>query len=248
MIKFVFSPSNMSNYKTCPRKFQAQSITKEIQWQASKQKSRGSLVHSVLDKAVAHGMQSVTTWPEGVDVIYTTQQVNDVRKAVVDGAQMYIEHELVISDVFQKTGWWDDNALLRAKADLLILPVMSDEPVPEINIPFIPQPKVNLPAEVIDFKTGKIWDTNDYQLRIEALLVHLIYHRPVVNYSYWYVDQGETVDGSIDFRNGLSPVQDVIDDIKEIKLAIRDNYFPPKKNAFCKWRTGQCQLYGKCGI
>ena len=45
---FVFSPSNMSTYRTCPRRFEGQSITKEIVWKASAQKSRGTLVHHAL--------------------------------------------------------------------------------------------------------------------------------------------------------------------------------------------------------
>ena len=32
---FVFSPSNMMNYRLCPRRFEGQSITKEIKWKAS---------------------------------------------------------------------------------------------------------------------------------------------------------------------------------------------------------------------
>lgn len=216
---FVFSPSNMSSYQTCPRKFQAQSLTKEIQWKASKQKSRGTLIHNGLEKACKHGVQAVSTWPEGVDAGYVTQQVMDTRQQVASGAQMYIEHELTINDKFKPTGWWDEDAMLRAKADMLILPPMADQ---------------NL-ADVIDFKSGRIYDTEDFQLRVEALLVHLIYQRPIVNYAYWYVDQGQTVDGSIDFRNGLAPVQDIIDLMKEMRMTIRDGYFPPKKNKFCAW-------------
>ncbi len=245
---FVFSPSNMDAYDKCPRKFQAQSITKEIQWKASAQKSRGSLVHNSLDKAVAHGIQAVSTWPEGVDAGYVTQQVMDTRQQVASGAQMFIEHELTVNDKFQPVGWWDEDAMLRAKADLLILPPLIDQPLPDVGIPFLPTIPLLAPADVIDFKTGKVWDTNDFQLRVECLLVHFIYKRPIVNYAYWYVDQGQTIDGSIDFRNGLSPVQDIIDLMKEMRMAIRDTYFPPKKNSFCKWKTGQCQLYGKCGL
>ncbi len=231
---FVFSPSNMSTYELCPRKFQGQSITKEIKWQATSQKSRGSLVHTGLDKAVRHGIQAVSTWPEGVDPVYVTQQVNDTRRQVVSGAQMFIEHELTVNEQLKPTGWWDDDAFIRAKADLVVLPT--------------PQETSLTTANVIDFKTGKHWDKNNFQLRVEALLLYLIYQRPIINYAYWYVDQGHTVEDTIDFRNGLHPVKDIIDLIKQMKQAIQDNYFPPKKNSLCKWRSGQCQLYGKCGL
>ena len=56
---FVFSPSNLMSFAACPRRFQGQSITKEIKWKASSQKSRGTLVHGCLQKAVDEGMAAV---------------------------------------------------------------------------------------------------------------------------------------------------------------------------------------------
>lgn len=236
----------MDAYRTCPRKFQAQSLTKEIQWKASTQKSRGSLIHNSLDKAMKSGIQAVSLWPEGVDAGYVTQQVTDARQQIASGARMFIEHEMTINGAFKSVGWWDEDAMLRAKADMVILPPLPDQ----IRRPDgLPAPQWDSsPAEIIDFKSGKVWDSDHFQLRVECLLAHLIYQRPIINYAYWYVDAGETRDGSIDFRNGLAPVQDIINLMKEMRTAMRDKYFPPVRNTFCKWKTGQCQLYGKCGL
>lgn len=235
MKPLVLSPSNMSTFMDCPRKFQGQSMTGEIQWKASTQKSRGSFVHSAIEKALKQGMQAVTNWPDGLDTYYVQQQVQWARDMVAAGGQIHIEHELTIDGRMRPApeGWWDDNALLRAKADAIVLPSISI-------------PGQIFPAEIIDVKTGKKWDEIDFQLRVEALLVHLIYNKPVVNYAYWYVDIGDTVDGSIDFRNGLDPVKDIIQLIKDMKFAVDNTYFPPKKNKFCKW----CGLYQTpaCGL
>ena len=54
-MNFVFSPSNIMTYRTCPRRFMGQSISKEIKWKFSTQKSRGTLVHSSIEKAMQDG-------------------------------------------------------------------------------------------------------------------------------------------------------------------------------------------------
>lgn len=223
---FVFSPSNMMAYRTCPRRFQAQYITKEIKWKASAQKSRGTIVHGDIEKAFCKGMSAVTRWDDNLDASYVAGLVDSVRN--IKG-QILIEKELVVTDKFKPSNdWWDGHAMLRAKADALILPDDGD--------PWL-----------IDLKTGKKWDMEDFQLRAEALLVHLIYGKNVIRYSYEYVDIGERVEGVVDLSRGLMPVQDVVDTMRDIKQAVRDNCFFAKLNRFCRF----CDFNGdknRCGI
>lgn len=224
----VMSPSNMKTFMDCPRKFQAQSITKELKWQASKQKSRGTLVHNALERALKSGWDSVLTWPDGMDMDFTRQKVQMARQLIALGSELCIEQELTVNQHLKPTDWWGEDAMLRAKADALILP------------------PGDAPAMLIDFKTGKKWDDEDFQLRVECLLVHLIYNKPVVQYSYWYVDSADTASGIIDFDNGISPVMDILEVMKDMKQTIASNAYMPKKNRFCKW----CGLYQTpaCGL
>lgn len=227
---FVFSPSNMSTYRTCPRKFQAQTLTKELPWQATAQKSRGTLVHNVVEMALRSGLDAVTSWPEGIDLDYTRNSVAAVRESAANGGQVLIEEELTLNKTFSPTpeGWWDKTAFIRARADAVIIPAGG------------------VPPLVVDIKTGKKWDDDDFQLRVNTLLLHFVKKFPVIRYEYWYVDSGETFGSTIDFARGLSPVQDVIELMKEMNISIRDGYFPSQKNKFCKW----CGLHGtpSCGL
>lgn len=225
---FVFSPSNMATFMQCPRKFQAQSITKEIKWQASKAKSRGTLIHDCMERALRKGYDDVSSWPEGMDMDFVRKSISAARAAIeTDGVELFIEHEMTVTQDWEKTGWWDDDAFLRAKADALII---------------APTKR----AILLDFKSGKVYDRDCFQLRVEAMLAHLVYQVPVVSYSYWYVDSGERVSGSCDFSFGYHQVQDVLDLMQEMRGCINGNFFLPKKNRFCKW----CQLYKtpECGL
>lgn len=227
---FVFSPSNLGTYKLCPRRFQGQSITKEIKWKASSQKSRGTLVHNSIEQAVRKGFDSVKGWPEGVDVDFLRNrfaQLSTITKAIP--TKVLIEQELCITRKGRQADWWDDDTWLRAKADMVVLPENPE-----------------LPVSIVDFKTGKRYDTDHFQLRTEAYLVHQIFGRKRIAYSYWYVDSGELDSDQLDFSAGLYPVQDILNLIEECQQAINSNYFMPSKNKFCKW----CDFYKTtlCGL
>lgn len=228
-MSIVFSPSNLSTHVQCPRKFWGQSIAKTLKWKASQQKSRGTLVHSALEKAVKEGFNAVKNWPEGLDIDFVLQQVGLVRSLMQAGMTCLIEHEMCIDGFGNAVDWWDERGAMRCKADTLLLADNDD-----------------IPMFLIDYKTGKKWDDEDMQLRMEALIAYLYYRHPIVQYAYWYVDSGETATGIIDFRNGMEPVQDILDALEDARQDMNANDFPPKKNRFCKW----CGFYNtpECGL
>ena len=227
---YVMSPTGIDQYRTCPRKFYEQYITKFIKWQATPAVSRGNAIHEALAKSIIKGFKSIDYWPDGVELDFMEQKVNQLRGLVDAGVAVHTEHELVVDKKLQptKTGWWDADAWLRAKADVVVLP-----------------PKRNT-AMVFDWKTGKNWSGDRLQLRLEALLINLIYKYPVIEYAYWYVDSGETVSGTCDFSHNLDDVDDIIQIIKELQGSLADNVFPRKQNKFCNWcilkDTEKCRM------
>lgn len=226
----VFSPSNLSTHVQCPRKFWGQSVAKVLKWKASQQKSRGTLVHNALEKAVKDGYDAVKNWPDGLDLDFVRQQVGLARDLINAGMSCHIEHEMCVDRKGNAVDWWDDNGYMRCKADTILLPPES----------------LAVPAFLIDYKTGKKWDDEDMQLRMEAFIAHMYYKLPVIQYAYWYVDSGETATGIIDFSNGYEPVRDIIDAVSDAQQDMSANDFPPKKNRFCKW----CGFYNTpdCGL
>lgn len=216
---FVFSPSNLMTYRQCPRKFWGQSISKLITHKPTKRKTRGILLHGQIqdalrDPAKFDKIQQDTQ----VDIQYVERLVDGIQDQRMLGYQLYIEHELCMNKAGQQVGWRDDKAFLRAKADVFLL-----------------HPDKRMPMIVVDIKTGRSWDKLHVQLRVEALLAHIIYCRPFVRYEYWYVDQGETEDDAINFSRGIYPVLDIYNTMREMGQAIKNNYFPATQNSLCKW-------------
>ena len=212
----VFSPSNLSQYHLCPKKFEGQR-SKRIRWKPSPSKERGTAVHATLEKAMNEGIQAVPVWPDGINEMYTLTILQKLRGIMAAGAELHTEHEMAVNHEFKPVGWWDSDALLRAKADLLLV-------VPGQS------------ALLGDWKTGRMYPDSDMQLRTEAMLVHVLYGVPVVNWSLFYVDQGQSKSGVVDFNQGLGQVQDILALMKEAGNAVEQGGpFPAKKNKFCKW-------------
>lgn len=228
-MSFAFSPSNIMAYMTCPRKFWGQSISKLIKWKPSAQKSRGTLLHEQIQDALRNADKFYDIRDDQFDVDYTYSRVQFVQHQLSLGYKLYIEHEMCMSKTGNKLKWFDDKAFLRAKADAFLI-----------------HDDLNRPVYIVDIKTGRNWDSANVQLRLESLLAHVIYQRPTVQWEYWYIDQGETEDGLIDFRNGLSQVQDLYDIMREMSLAIKNNDFTCKKNNLCRWcdfnQTKNCDV------
>lgn len=223
----VFSPSNMDTFRKCPRRFQGQSITKDIKYKPSAKKDNGIAVHSELEKLVnAEKLPEVFKLPDTVDMGYVRQRLMGFHRMRNHGMEVFTEHELAINNKYQKAGWWDDDCILRAKADLLLVGFGG--------------------AVIVDWKTGRKWDTDAFQLRVESLLVHLLYGIQKVNIEYDYVEQGETVYDVIDFTSGIGHVQDIVELMKTMRESISANVFPATPNKFCKW----CDYYKteKCNV
>lgn len=228
---FAFSPSNLSQFVACPRRFEGQAITKEIKWKATTQKSRGTLVHSALERAVKKGVEHVKDWDKlEIDTDYAQDKASmlyQLRES--KEADVFTEHSIGLTRKLTPTDFFADDVYLRAKADFVVVPK-----------------DITAPIMVGDWKTGKRWDDEDFQLRIEALMLHCIYKHSVVQYAYYYVDTGETFGGSIDFSYSIDPVADILDVIKLAQVAIDTNDFPPQQNKFCKWcdffQTPSCGL------
>lgn len=225
-MSIVLSPTNMALYRQCPLKFHARYVAKTIQWKESPQKARGTMVHERIETMITRPDKQVVL-PDGVDQSFVGDIVSDLRRSAADDfASVKVEHELCVTRKFKPTTWWADDCYLRAKADVIVLR----------------SPQGHAPILVADIKTGRRWDTDDFQLRLECLLVHILFDVDDVEYQYWYVDSGETHGGLVQFRGDLSPVEDIIETMVRMENAMKNNDFAPRRNRFCKW----CEIAEDC--
>ena len=222
-LPFAFSPSSISTFRDCPRKFK---LTKDkvIVWQETPSKQRGTLVHKYMEEQIK-GVENPSVCPDGVNVYYTQDLINRFKpyREPKPDRQLFLEHEMCVNDKWKSCGWFDDDVMIRSRADLLVLDI------------------VNRHALVGDFKTGKIYPGMDLQLRTYALMCYVLYGMLHITWELYYLDQGQTKSGTIEMtENDYSSCQDVLDIMTNaINCVNTGGFFPASKNIFCKF----CSVY-----
>lgn len=230
-MSFIFSPSNMMDYRGCPRRFQGRYITKEIPYKESPQMKRGTAVHEKIETALQKGPQSVTWDDPALHMDYIYKRLSTVQALRALGCELLVEKQMILDKEGKVlTDWFDDKAYFRARADIILLP-----------------PEGGDQMSIIDIKTGKKWDDDEFQLRAYAYLASKHWDVKRINYSYWYVDQGKSVQGYVDASNRMERHGSIRAILDEMDKAIQNNDFPCKQNKNCRW----CQFYKdreKCTI
>lgn len=228
MAKFVFSPSNINAHLQCPLKAYGQRVGL-IKWKETPAKNRGITIHAAMEKAIKTRTLPTNELPVDTNTAYLNECLTKILQITdCHGCNLYTEHEMAINKQFKPTGFWDDDAFLRCKSDVLIV-------------------KPNSFAIIGDWKTGKVYEESVTQMRTTSLLVYSLYKVTDIHYKLFYIDSAYTRDGICNYQCGTDCVKDILSTMVEMQNLIKNNGpFLPKKNPFCSWcdfhNTSYCQV------
>jgi len=217
------SPSNAGTFRQCPLKFHAQYVTKELKWKDSPEKARGTLIHTLCEEWLKCGEPRlpVSEWPESAKGHRVDEDfVNGKMRLLLDlhekrGWELATEAELAVDRSGMRRGWWDKSVFARCKADVMVT-----------------DPSTGARG-LIDWKTGKVWDTDAFQQRMQCFILSRMFPRiPRITWMYFYIDEGDTHSGE---WTPDDPLDDVVRVVNDIETAFEDNEWPATKNKFCHW-------------
>ena len=106
------SHSSIKQYENCPKQYQMQRITKEVQPSFGEASIHGNRIHEQLELYLKEGKDLP---PESAKY----RMLADVFSRVP--GKMVAEQEFTLSKQLIPTGWWDADAWLRSKLDVLII-------------------------------------------------------------------------------------------------------------------------------
>lgn len=127
-MRLSHSYSSIKLYENCPYRYFRQRIVKDVVDAGGEASKHGERIHEFLE----HRLKSNATLPQE---IATYEPLCVAVEKLAQGGELHIEKELVLSENLTPTGWWDADAWLRSKLDILV-----------IN---------GHDANVMDWKTGK---------------------------------------------------------------------------------------------
>ena len=108
------SYSAIKTYENCPYRYYRQRVVKDIVDQGGEASKYGERIHKYLEDRL-NGSGLLPAEVQHYEVLCQA-----VEQAAT-GGQLLIEQELCLNETLSPTGWWDPDAWLRSKLDILIL-------------------------------------------------------------------------------------------------------------------------------
>jgi hypothetical protein len=141
-MRLSHSYSSIKLFENCALRYYRQRIVKDVKDEGGEASKYGERIHALLEARL-----------KGADIEQEVAAYEPLCASVERLARrgtLHIEHELVLNDNLTPTGWWDADAWLRSKLDVLV--IIGDS------------------AVVMDWKTGKR-NPDFFQMQIFAAQV-----------------------------------------------------------------------------
>lgn len=210
----IFSYTFLRDEANCPHKAFRLYVTRDIPKEPpTPEMEHGNIVHKALEARIASG----TPVPDDLACVRPLMAQFDLLQNC--GATVKAELGLAIDDAGQPVDFWDRNAWLRGKLDVVALGVTH--------------------AQIVDWKTGKPRE-DPFELQIQALLLKAKYPKlcDVWGRYFWLKEQrqGEPHD--------LSDTERTMRSIHS-QIAAAEQYakpWPKRPNPLCGWcRVTDCE-------
>lgn len=207
-MKLAHSYSAIKLFENCPLRYYRQRIIKDVQDKGGTASIYGERIHKALEDRLRDG----SALPEEAAAYETLCQSIESN---AERDQVFIEKELVLNENLEPTGWWDADAWLRSKLDVLV----------------VKGPK----AVVMDWKTGK---RNPDQLQMQIFAVQTFKHFPdvqeVVTSLIWL--KSNATDTTMYSRPQANELWGtIISRIRRIHEAEEHGVWPAKPSGLCPY-------------
>ena len=210
MSKLAHSFSALKMYENCPKRYYHQRITKEVKDSPGTATVYGERVHKQLEDYLKDPEVGLP-----VETVALTPLCNTFTTAAIGGV-LLVEQEYTLNADLQPTGWWDADAWLRFKLDVLIV-------------------RDNGTAIVADWKTGKRRPDFD-QLEMFALAV----------FSFWPdVTKAKsmfvwTAENAVDHETYRREHKDamwarLLTRIERVEKSVESRNWPAKPSGLCRF-------------
>jgi len=207
-MRLSHSYSAIKLYENCPLRYYRQRILKDVVDEGGEASKHGERIHKFLEDRLA----SDTSLP---DEVAHYEPVCELVKSMAYGGELYIEKELVLTETLEPTGWWDADAWLRSKLDVLII-----------------RGKL---AIVMDWKTGK---RNPDFFQMQMFAAQVFKHYPEVTTVRCSLVWLKTLqmDTETYLRENINRVwADMMGKIKRIYTSLEHDNWPAKPSGLCRY-------------
>jgi len=206
-MRLSHSYSSIKLFENCPLRYYRQRITKDVVDEGGEASKYGERIHAFLENRLkGSGLNAEIAQYEPLCL--------SVEKLAQQG-ELHIEKELVLTDNLTATGWWDADAWLRSKLDVLV--IVGDE------------------AVVMDWKTGK---RNADQFQMQMFAAQVFKHYPEVQKVKTSLVWLKTMemDTNTYKRSGMNAIwAEIMKRIQRIHSSLEHDNWPAKPSGLCRY-------------
>jgi hypothetical protein len=206
-MKLAHSYSSIKLYENCPYRYYRQRIVKDIVDEGGDASKHGERIHEFLENRL-----------KGTDLPKEVEHYEPLCQSVeriAKGGELHIEKELVLTENLTPTGWWDADAWIRSKLDVLV--ITGDT------------------AVVMDWKTGKRrMDMFQMDLFAAQVFKHYDQVQKIKTSLVWLktmeMDTELYIRGNINERWA-----DIMGRINRIYMSLEHDNWPAKPSGLCRY-------------
>lgn len=200
--------SSLKLYENCPLRYYNQRIIKSVVDKGGEASQYGERIHKFLEDRLKDG---VPLPPEAEPIEGAIQAIT----RLVGEGEIHIEKELTLNQNLEPTGWWDKDAWVRSKLDVLIL--RSDE------------------AFNIDWKTGKRRpDFTQLELFALQIFAHYPHIEKVTGSFVWIKDVA--LDKETYYKSDTPRLWEMfLSRVQRIETSLAHDNWPARPSGLCNY-------------
>lgn len=207
-MRLAHSYSAIKLYENCPLRYYRQRVAKDVIDEGGEASKHGERIHAFLENRLKEN----TELPQEIGHYETLCKAVE---RMAEGGELLVEKELVLNENLTPTGWWDADAWIRSKLDVLVI-------------------KGNH-AVVMDWKTGKR-KPDFFQMQMFA--VQVFKHYPEVQHVktslVWLKDM--SMDSEKYTRLDANPMwAEIMKRIQRIHTSLEHDNWPAKPSGLCRF-------------
>ena len=206
-MKLSHSYSSIKLYENCPLRYYRQRIIKDVTDPGGEASKHGERIHAFLEgRLKGSGLDA--------EVAQYEPLCASVESLAKQGT-LHIEKELVLTENLVPTGWWDSDAWLRSKLDVLVV--------------------IDSTAVVMDWKTGK---RNADQFQMQMFAAQVFKHFPDVQQVKTSLVWLKTMemDTEVYNRADINTVwAEIMKRIQRIHSSVEHDNWPAKPSGLCRF-------------
>ena len=209
MTKLAHSYSSIKMFENCPKNYFHQRIEKSVRDPGNAVTAYGERIHKSLELRISDN--------ETLDRESSRYEplIASIEKLALGADALTVEEEMTLNDKLEPTGWWDADAWLRSKIDVLV--------------------RDGSKAYMFDWKTGKRKPDFD---QLEMFAVQVFKHYPQVEQIkttfVWLKEM--KLDSETFTRDQEAGIwQKILAKVARIEGALEHDNWPARPSGLCNW-------------